>query len=106
MSMQRIEVSAGVILMDEHALMLDRFATACETDVTTIRLMVEEGLFQPQANHRGLRFSGEALARARRALRLQRDFETNLQSVAVMLDLLDEIERLRAQLGQLGKLRM
>jgi hypothetical protein len=38
----------------------------------------------------------------RRIRRLQRDFEANLQSVAVMLDLIDEIERLRAHLQRSG----
>jgi hypothetical protein len=38
----------------------------------------------------------------RRIQRLQRDFEANLQSVAVMLDLLDEVDRLRAALQRAG----
>jgi chaperone modulatory protein CbpM len=38
----------------------------------------------------------------RRIRRLQRDFEANLQSVAVMLDLLDEIDRLHRMLGRAG----
>jgi MerR HTH family regulatory protein len=38
----------------------------------------------------------------RRIRRLQRDFEANLQSVAVMLDLIDEIERLQARLHRAG----
>ena len=48
------------------------------------------------------RFGGVELARARRIRRLQRDFEANLQSVAVMLDLMDEIDRLRAVLQRAG----
>jgi chaperone modulatory protein CbpM len=35
-------------------------------------------------------------------MRLQRDFEATLPSVAVMLDLLDEIDRLRARLRRAG----
>ena len=38
----------------------------------------------------------------RRICRLKRDFEANLQNVAVMLELIDEIERLRAQLQRAG----
>ena len=48
------------------------------------------------------RFGGEELARVRRICRLQRDFEANLQSVAVMLELIDEIDRLRSQLQRAG----
>jgi chaperone modulatory protein CbpM len=48
------------------------------------------------------RFGGAELSRVRRIRRLQRDFDANLASVAVMLDLLDEIERLRTMLRRAG----
>ncbi len=41
------------------------------------------------------RFSGQALARAGKAIRLEVDLEINLGAVALILDLLDEIEALR-----------
>ena len=92
----------GVCLIDEHALELEAFAAACGTEVEFVRLLVDEGLVQPVAAQPAWRFGGEELARVRRICRLQRDFEANLQSVAVMLDLLDEIERLRARLQRAG----
>ena len=42
------------------------------------------------------------MVRVRRALRLQRDFDASLPSVAVMLDLIEEIERLRNELHLAG----
>ena len=90
----------GVCLIDEHALELEAFATACGTEVHFVRLLVDEGLIQPAVVHPAWRFGGEELARVRRICRLQRDFEANLPSVAVMLDLIDEIERLRALLAR------
>jgi len=57
---------------------------------------------QPVALQPAWSFSGEAMARVRRIRRLQRDFEANLQSVAVMLELIDEIDRLRATLQRAG----
>jgi len=104
-------IAIGVCLTDEQALDLESFALACGTDADFISLLVDEGLLQPVADqpdqpdppdHPEWRFGGEAIARVRRIRRLQRDFEANLQSVAVMLDLLDEIERLRAQLQRAG----
>lgn len=92
----------GVCLIDEHALELVAFAAACGTEVDFVRLLVDEGLVQPAAMQPVWRFGGEELARVRRICRLQRDFEANLQSVAVMLDLIDEIERLRALLHRAG----
>ena len=43
-------------------------------------------------------FSGAALRRVRRALRLERDLELNLAGVALALDLMDELEQLRNEL--------
>jgi len=100
--MNTTAIAIGVCLADEHALDLDAFAAACGTEAEFVRLLVDEGLVQPVAQQPAWRFGGEELARVRRIRRLQRDFEANLQSVAVMLDLLDEIERLRAQLQRAG----
>jgi chaperone modulatory protein CbpM len=95
-------IAVGVCLSDEHALEMEAFAAACGTQVDFVRLLVDEGLLAPAAQEPAWRFGGEEIARVRRIRRLQRDFEANLQSVAVMLDLIDEIERLRAQLQCAG----
>ncbi|MDH4052158.1 MAG: chaperone modulator CbpM, partial [Rubrivivax sp.] len=91
-------ISIGVCVAGEHALELEEFAAVCGIEVSFVRVLVEEGLLAPAVERPAWRFGGEELARVRRICRLQRDFEANLQSVAVMLDLIDEIERLRAQL--------
>jgi chaperone modulatory protein CbpM len=95
-------LAIGVCLTDDHALELDAFAAACGAEVEFVRLLVDEGLVQPAAVQPAWRFGGEELARVRRIRRLQRDFEANLQSVAVMLDLIDEVETLRAALHRAG----
>ena len=102
MNTDATSMASGVCLIDEHALELEAFAAACGTEVHFVRLLVDEGLVQPVAVQPAWRFGGEELARVRRICRLQRDFEANLQSVAVMLDLIDEIERLRALLQRAG----
>jgi len=100
--MNSSSIAIGVCLNDENALELEAFAAACGTEAEFVRLLVTEGLVQPLVDQPAWRFGGEELARVRRICRLQRDFEANLQSVAVMLDLIDEIERLRAQLQRAG----
>jgi chaperone modulatory protein CbpM len=90
--MNTTSIAIGVCLADEHALELEAFAVACGTEPDFVRRLAQPAW----------RFGGEELARVRRIRRLQRDFETNLQSVAVMLDLIDEIERLRATLHRAG----
>jgi chaperone modulatory protein CbpM len=100
--MNTSSIAIGVCLTDEHALEINAFAAACSTEVEFVRVLVEEGLVKPIVEEPTWRFGGEELARVRRIRRLQRDFEANLQSVAVMLDLIDEIERLRAHLQRSG----
>jgi chaperone modulatory protein CbpM len=95
-------IVAGVCLGDGGWLELEEFARACGAEVTFIRLLVDEGLLAPPVAEPAWRFGGEEISRVRRIRRLQRDFEANLASVAVMLDLLDEVERLRGQLRRVG----
>jgi chaperone modulatory protein CbpM len=100
--MNTSSITTSVWLTGEDALELEAFATACGIDTDFVRQLVDEGLVRPAVEQPAWRFGGEELVRVRRIRRLQRDFEANLQSVAVMLDLIDEIERLRAQLLRAG----
>lgn len=100
--MNTTSIAVGVCLTDDEALEIDAFAAACGAEVEFVRLLVDEGLVKPIVEQPAWRFGGDELARVRRIRRLQRDFEANLQSVAVMLDLIDEIERLRAHLQRAG----
>lgn len=109
--MNENECLVGVCLVDADALELEQFALACGTGVDFIHALIDEGLLQPlpqpqpqppASSEAGWRFGGEELSRVRRIRRLQRDFDANLQSVAVMLDLLDQIESLRARLRRAG----
>lgn len=95
-------IAIGVCLVEADGLGLESFALACNSEPDFIRQLVDEGLLQPALERPAWRFGGEELARVRRICRLQRDFEANLQSVAVMLDLMEEIERLRSQLVRAG----
>lgn len=100
--MNRSLIAIGVCLSDEHALELDAFANACGADAAFIHLLVDEDLLSPVARQPAWRFGGEEVARVRRILRLQRDFDANLQSVGAMLALIDEIDRLRSALRRTG----
>lgn len=100
--MTSTSIATAVWLTGEQALELEAFAHACGTDAEFVRRLVDEGLVRPVVEQPTWRFGGEELARVRRICRLQRDFEANLQSVAVMLDLIDEIDRLRGQLHRAG----
>jgi chaperone modulatory protein CbpM len=91
----RIDAVEGDIQLE-----LEAFARACGVETAFVSLLVDEELVRP-ASAQGC-FGGAELARVRRIRRLQRAFDANLQSVAVMVDLLDEIERLRSRLRREG----
>ncbi len=92
-----------VVRLGEDAwLDLDELSQACGVESAWVVCLVDEGLVQPMFTEPAWRFGGDELARVRRINRLQRDFDASLTSVAVMLDLLDEIDRLRARMLRAG----
>lgn len=92
----------GIEFGEDLWLDLQAFARACGVDEGYVRTLVDEELIRPGVGGPAWHFSGAEMARVRRIRRLQRDFEANLQSVAVMLDLLDEIDELRGALRRAG----
>lgn len=67
--------------------------------------LVEYGIISPveQTSDRQWAFDVQALARLRRAQRLQQDLNLNLPGVALSLELLDDLQRLRHQVGILDQ---
>lgn len=92
------QILTGVILDEEIILTLDELSRACDMQHQWIMELVDEGILEP-CGHR--QFSGTALPRARKAMRLQRDLGVNLAGVALALDLMDEIEQLRNRLNMI-----
>jgi len=89
--------AAAASVMDESLeLTLQQFCRYSDLESDQIVEMVAEGIIEP----RGARpaewlFNGYMLKRAQIAVRLQRDLEINLPGIAVILDLLNELEQLR-----------
>lgn len=101
MNEQRLR--AGVLLEREATLGLEEFAVACGAPAVWIVEIVQAGVLaaregEPQA----WRFDSPDLARAHRLRRLQQDFEADLELAALVLDLTDEIARLRTRLKRAG----
>ena len=91
----------GVVLEEQIDITVDQVCTLCRVERTQIVHLVEEGVIDPMQPAGAVaqwRFSGEALARARRAVRLQRELELNPAAAALVLDLLDEVAALREAL--------
>src|SRR5271167_4573270 len=88
----------GTILDESVVLTLEELSQICAVDQSHIMEFVEEGILNVVDMRTQWHFSGAALRRARMAVRLERDLELNLAGVALALDLLEELERLRREL--------
>jgi chaperone modulatory protein CbpM len=89
----------GTIVDDSTRLTLDDLCRICSIERSHVVEFVAEGVLEVEtADTSEWHFSGTALRRARTAVRLQRDLELNLVGVALALDLMDEIERLRREI--------
>ncbi len=92
----------GLILEDQTQLSLDDLCHACEAEADRIVDLVNEGVLAASgAAPEHWRFDGLQLHRARIALRLESDLGVNLAGAALALDLLDELNTLRARVDRL-----
>ena len=93
----KTELLTGMVLDEQAELTLSDLCRACCQHAEWIVQLVEEGILEPAGhNPAQWRFSGTSLQKAHIAMRLQRDLNINLAGVALALDLMDEIESLRA----------
>jgi len=102
MAKQRTDILTGIILEEQTRLSLRELCEACAVRVDFIAELVDEGVIEPIGYDKShWCFSGVSLQRIRKAKHLQRDLGLNLAGIALALDLIDELQRLRAQLQQL-----
>jgi len=95
----------GPVVEEEVRFTLVELCRVCGADEHELRAWVAEGVLAPEGESASSwRFSGASLRRVQRAVHLARDHEINPSGVALALDLLDEIEALRAKLSRLGGL--
>ena len=99
----RITQVTGFILEEQTELSLADLSQACAAQTTRIVELVEEGVLAPAggASPESWHFTGLHLQRARVALRLESDLGVNLAGAALALELLDELDSLRARLSRL-----
>lgn len=98
-----IEKTAKGILLDEQVhYSLKEICRICGSQTEWVIELVEYGVLEPSGESlHQWQFSGSSVHTAMRARRLQQDLGLNLSGVALVLDLLDEVEALRSRLGML-----
>ncbi len=87
------------LLDEDEALSREELAQLCHVEAAWIDELASHGVITPLA---GTRFSAVTITTLHKARRLEQDFALNIPGVALALDLLDEIERLRTELRRRG----
>lgn len=102
--MQRQQILTGVIVDEQVTFTLEELCDICGMQQAQIIEMVTYGVVEPYGGKipEQWQFNPVALRRFRTAMRLQHDLEINLAGVALVLDLLDELNALRTQLNVSG----
>ncbi|MDH4049559.1 MAG: chaperone modulator CbpM [Gammaproteobacteria bacterium] len=103
MPAERSDYLRGLVLDREARFTLREICRAVDADRDFVQALVAEGVIDPLDDSGDWHFHGEALMRACRAQRLMRDLDINLQGAALVLDLLDELERLRQDVSSMSR---
>jgi chaperone modulatory protein CbpM len=81
------------LLIDDDGLSLDELASACAVTCEWIERHVAAGLLDVAPGT--ARFTSVHLLRARRLVAIERTFDANDELAALVVDLIEEVERLR-----------
>ena len=96
------DIQVGVIIDVDSGLTLPQLCRVCAVPADYVIELVEEGLIQPSGEEMTQwHFPGLSIQRIRKARRLQVDLGINLAGVAVILQLLDEVDHLRLRIKDL-----
>ena len=85
------------VLDEQQFFDLHHFAQVCGQNTEWVLQLLEYEILPTRSQQATQHFHAEDIARARRAYRLQRDFEASFAAVAMMMDLIDELQQLRQQ---------
>ena len=84
------------------ALSADELARSCGVELAWVRDRVESGVLQVDSASGAWRFDSVTLVRARRIVALETTYDADPQLAALTADLIEEVARLKRQLGASG----
>ncbi len=100
---KRQTVTEVLILEEQQDLTLDEVCRVSSAEIEQLLALVDEGVISPfGAEPAGWRFTGVQLRRVRVAVRLERDLGVNPAGAALALQLMEELDDLRARLRAMG----
>lgn len=93
------DILSGYIVENETRLTLRQLCDACDVHAEYIIELIDEGFIEPSGIERShWCFNGINIRRVQKAKRLQHDLGINLAGIALVLELMEEIEQLRTRL--------
>ncbi|MET0540417.1 MAG: chaperone modulator CbpM [Variovorax sp.] len=103
----RSVIATTTVVSSAQPLQVSELAHACGADVAWVVQLVEVGIVRARIEQQDAppaqwRFGSGDLQRALAARRLERDFGVGLDAAALILDLQQEVRRLKAVLGTRG----
>ncbi|MDT8282489.1 MAG: chaperone modulator CbpM [Gammaproteobacteria bacterium] len=94
------DILSGHIVENETRLTLRQLCDVCAVRAEYIVELVDEGFIEPSGIEKShWCFKGTSIQRVQKARRLQRDLGINLAGIALAMELMEEIERLRNRLN-------
>ncbi len=99
---QTTDILFGHIIENESRLTMRQLCDACAVRAEFIIELVDEGFIEPSGVEKShWCFNAVSIKRIQKAKHLQQDLGINLAGVALAVDLIEEIEYLRASLDRL-----
>ncbi len=99
MSESQLKHMSGDVLEEDVELTLTEICQVCQMSTDQLNELIEFGVVEPLGSQpEQWRFRGIYVQRIRCSQRLKRDLGVNNAGAALALDLLEELERLRARL--------
>lgn len=93
----------GIMLDELDGMTLDDLAGICSCNTEWIVELVAEGVLEPGGREvANWRFTGTCMLRTRTALRLYQDLNINVAGIALVMDLMEQVEELQGRLRVLG----
>jgi chaperone modulatory protein CbpM len=87
-----------MIAIHQPPLNLEDFIQATELSTTTIIEIIEQGIIEPEGqDQEHWRFDTRMIVVTKKALRLHQDLQLDWAGIALALQLIDEMEQLRAE---------
>lgn len=103
--MKKIVITSATVVGKAQPLSADDLARACGAEVEWVARLVEVGIVNASGSRPAeWRFYSVDLQRALHVRRLEHDFGASLDAAALILDLSQEVRRLKSQLRALGAL--